>query len=222
MRLAFFGRMGTGKTTAAKYLVENHGFQRVSLASPVKAVGAIRDELPEELWRDALILWAGKLLPDPIYDKVVNGWYHGMKPRQYLAELWYQDLKFSKDRREMYQRIGTDSGRRINPYIWINWFARHLPDGNLVVDDVRFRNEMNALRDLSFKVIEMRLPQEVRVVRLVERDGFFDPTTQGHASETELEGITGDAVIHNDQETPESLGYLLDEIVTAPGVHVGS
>lgn len=38
MNVGFVGRMQTGKTTSAEYLVNNYGFSRVSIAEPVKEI----------------------------------------------------------------------------------------------------------------------------------------------------------------------------------------
>lgn len=40
LRIAFIGRMGEGKTTAANYLVMNHNFKKYSLADKVKAIAS--------------------------------------------------------------------------------------------------------------------------------------------------------------------------------------
>jgi dephospho-CoA kinase len=223
VRYAFFGKMGSGKTTAAQYLVEEHGFKRVSFASPLKKIGELKDILVPDMYYDWLYKWAMDLLPDRVYGMHFTGWMEGKSTREWLVDRWIEDFQESKDTRELLQRIGTDSGRKANPEIWINYFARHLPDGNLVVDDLRFLNEAQALRDLSFKLIKLEQPEEDRVVRLATRDGFFDPATQGHASETELSNIEADAAIFNDRYLDlDQFHAVLDELVRTRHVHVGA
>jgi hypothetical protein len=220
-RIAFFGRMGSGKTTAAQYLVDEHGFQRVSFASPLKKIGELRETLFEDQWYDWLTQWTFKLLPEPIYGRRFASFNNGVSVREQLVVDWIKDFKESKDKRELLQRIGTDSGRKANPMIWVNYFARHLPDGNLVVDDLRFENEKKALEDLSFQIVKMVTPDEDRMIRLVERDGFFDPATQIHASEVELADAEGDATINNDRLLDiENLYGVLDEMARVPATHL--
>lgn len=188
------GPMGAGKTCAADYLVDQYEFKRVSLAEPVKAIDRIRDR-PKSEWDDLLMLAAQGLFPDPVYGKFEYLGY--CNAREYVADQWHGILSNVEDRRTRLQRIGTDVGRRVNPLVWILWFARHLPDGDLVVDDLRFENEVYALRDLAFKTVKILKPESLRVEHLVGRDGFFDPSTQGHASETELEGCVAGYQIDN-------------------------
>src|SRR5690606_36949048 len=38
MKVAFIGKMGSGKSTAAQYLVDRYGFVRLAFADPVKIV----------------------------------------------------------------------------------------------------------------------------------------------------------------------------------------
>lgn len=42
-RIAFVGKAGSGKTSAANYLVQNYGYRRVSVATPLKIIA-------EDLW----------------------------------------------------------------------------------------------------------------------------------------------------------------------------
>lgn len=57
--IAFAGPAGAGKTTAARYLVENYGFERVSFAAPLKRMLAAIG-LPEPATQEAKLA----ILPD--------------------------------------------------------------------------------------------------------------------------------------------------------------
>ena len=202
MRVGFFGKMGSGKTTASKFLVNAEGFRKESLAATLKQIGELRDEDWQKRM-GALYEHAFTLLPDPIYSSAFVQYDHPTygsfadTPINALVRLWNNDLASAEDMRELYQRLGTDSGRFIKPTIWIDHFARNLRDGNVTVDDIRFVNEGEALEKLGFLKVKVWTPEEVRQQRLRDRDGFYEEKRQGHASETELEEIEPDVLIEN-------------------------
>jgi dephospho-CoA kinase len=209
MRIGFLGKMGSGKTTAAKLLYTAMGYEKVSLAGPLKEIAKLREEGAEGIsLLNALYGYAFELLPDPIYQAANFTYTHPRTgepitttPIEMLVQLWLEDLQQAQNMRELYQRIGTDSGRFIKPAIWIDHFARNLKDGPSVVDDVRFVNEGWALGKLGFLKIKIAVPEELRQERLIARDGKFEESRQDHPSETELDQIIPDVVIHNISDT---------------------
>ncbi|MDP9439711.1 MAG: hypothetical protein M3P49_13390 [Actinomycetota bacterium] len=213
MRLAFVGPMGSGKSTASDYMVASKGFVRVSLAKPVKDVARVLTEQGDTPERDeALLRWATDLLPDPVYRWGLLG---EQSLRDRLVYSWKLDARTASSYRELCQKVGTDSGRAINDLIWINYMRRFLPDGNVTIDDLRFLNEYAALKDLGFVVVRLEISEDVRRRRLSERDGSFDPSTQGHASETELASIPHDHVISNNEDDVRALYRQLDQFYAA-------
>lgn len=212
MRIAFVGKMGSGKTTAANFLVEARDFTRVSLATPVKQIATIRDREPDvNKWSAYLLDWARELLPDPLYAE--DGYYAGGSAHSYLVVNWKKLLLEVEDSRELLQKIGTDVGRKVKPTIWIDHFCRNLADANLVMDDVRFLNESKAMGRLGFKIVKLNIGERYRKNRLLERDGFYAPELQGHASEVELDLIVPDFVIDNSYG-PEHLFGGINEVLT--------
>lgn len=54
------------------------------------------------------------------------------------------------------QTIGTEWGRGIiGDSLWVNAWRSTLPKGNIVVDDVRFENEADAVRELGGVVVRI-------------------------------------------------------------------
>lgn len=153
MIIAFTGKAGSGKSTAAKRLVEAHGFVRRRFASPLKdmllALGLSNDE--------------------------VDGAYKD-EPCELLG---------GKTPRHAMQTLGTEWGRElIDPYLWTRAWVKSLPsDGsNVVVDDCRFPNEVEAIKKMGGMV-----------VRIERRSNFVQD--QGHISEQHK--LTVDSVIGN-------------------------
>jgi len=177
MRIAFAGPRGTGKTTLADYLVKFHGFTRCSLAAPIKRIIA---EAPADSYErfEFLLRWAAELFPGRI---VLQARFATEAARVLAAE---------RDPGRRAQLLGTDVGRALDQEVWIRYLLEHLPDGHVVVDDVRFRNECEALRAAGFRLVRLTAPPDVLAARLAARPGERrDPS---HPSEHGLEGLSHD------------------------------
>lgn len=129
--LGISGWARSGKDTAADYLVENHGYMKVSFSTPMK----------EAMYR---------LNPRITVNEVVNtalrvgvdvyGW-EGLKER-------------SPDIRGLLQRFGTEVGRDMfDEDFWVDYALNSIPDGGkAVIADVRYPNEADAIKALGGKV----------------------------------------------------------------------
>ena len=120
------GRAGSGKSTAARYLVESHGFVRRPFAALLK--GMLR-----------YLLHAQGVSSD-VVERMVEG---------DLKEVPTPHLGGTTPRRAM-QTLGTDWGRALSPNLWIETWAASLAGlDRVVADDVRFENEATAVRGLG-------------------------------------------------------------------------
>jgi hypothetical protein len=125
--VAFTGRAQAGKSTAAAYLVERHGYTRVRFAGPLKdmmrAIGLDDAEIEGNLKEAPCVLLQGKTPR------------HAM---QALGTEWGRDC----------------IGPNFWVDIWSAQAARVIRQGGRVaVDDCRFPNENSAVRALGGRVI---------------------------------------------------------------------
>jgi hypothetical protein len=136
------GYAKSGKSTAAHHLVETRGFWRVPFAGPLKA----------------MLQAAG------LSQEHTDG---------HLKEVPC-DLLCGHTPRHAMQTLGTEWGRALGTDLWVNLWRikveRLMKAGDpVIVDDVRFPNEADAIRALGGKVIK------------IERPGIERPSS--HASE---------------------------------------
>lgn len=128
--VALTGAAGSGKSTATKFLVERHGYTLVKFAGPLKdacrALGLTDRHIEGDLKEEPCEMLCGKT------------------PR-YLM-----------------QAMGTELGRNlIGESLWVNlWRSRALAVmahgfGRVVVDDCRFPNEAEAIRQLGGMIIKL-------------------------------------------------------------------
>ncbi len=181
IRIAFAGAMGAGKTEAARYISERYGVENIPFSRPVKAVGAIRKEVQDESERYFNCGHAAQeILPE-------DAAFHEVR---LLAALWARDLEEAETERELWQRIGTDSGRFVRENLWVDYFERNLAeDQEIVQEGLRFENELDVLDRLGFTVVKIVCNRDVRRSRLVDRDGIVEPKRASHASEHGLHGL---------------------------------
>jgi predicted kinase len=177
--VAFSGPAGSGKTTAAMHLVENHEYRRIRFADPIKDMlrdfGLTFDQID------------GPLKETPC------------------------DLLCGKTPRRAMQLLGDEYGRQlIGSDIWVRAWERRLEeamlwnsDVRIVVDDLRYPNELDVLLRHDALIIRVHRPK----VRPVE----------SHASENHT--LFSQRVLINDS-TPSNfvnrLELLLDGSVQLP------
>lgn len=139
MIIGFLGFIGSGKDTAADYLVNFHGFRRDSFASTLKdAVACVfgwdrtllegRTKESRE-WREQPDIWWSERLGKPI------------TPR-YILQFW-----------------GTEVCRNgFHNDIWIASLENKIrkTNDNIVITDVRFPNEISAIKNAGGKVFRIK------------------------------------------------------------------
>ena len=130
MIIGFVGLIGSGKDTAADYLVNFHGFRRDSFATTLKdAVSAVFG------W-DRLML-EGRTAESRAWREQVDTWWAQRLNMPHLTPRW------------ILQNWGTDVLRNhFNDDIWIASLEHKLQHStnNVVISDVRFPNEIKAIR----------------------------------------------------------------------------
>lgn len=166
MIVGLLGRARSGKDTFASRL-EARGFVRTSFAQPLKDACRVLFGLTDAHLGDL------KDVADP------NLPTRSATPRQILQE------------------FGTDVMRKhYGDGFWVDRFVRDLPPGNVVVTDVRFQNEVDALRGLGGVIIKIERPGEPKM---------------SHASE-QVDDISADLVVVNDGSLEDFIAKV-DELI---------
>lgn len=203
-RIAVVGMMHSGKTTLASILVQ-FGFKRMPLAQELKESGlyAINQGLA----------------------------YYGLPP------LEMEDVERDKGAfRTFWQWFGTDLFRNYLGLTehWVNLLSDNivdvelgaqrygLPEQDLVVDDVRFHNEVAALRDIGFHVVRINRPEDERMASIkadLRSKGFSDEDIPfklreilNHDSERFVQELDVDQEIWNDgsiEKLTRNVDYML-------------
>jgi len=172
MIIGVCGFQSSGKDTIADYLIREHNFIRLSFASVLKDIISIifdwpRDKLEgltkeDRLWREQIDPWWSKTLEIP-----------NLTPRYIM------------------QYIGTDLFKKhFHTDIWVKIIENKINNlynnnnQNIIISDCRFENEINMIRQLGGKIIQVHrdppqwfykyrqgeYPEEVELIHKSEKD----------------------------------------------------
>ena len=203
MIIGISGFIGSGKDTAANYLVGFHGFRRDSFA------GALKDAVA------AVFGWDRELL-------------EGLTPearhwREQTDPWWAERLNMpTLTPRWVLQYWGTEVCRHgFHDDIWIAALENRLRSrtGNTVISDVRFPNEIKAIRNAGGRIICVERGVTPHWVELAVKANAGDTKARQwlvdnkiHASETAWVGTNFDQVIDNNRSV-ENLYTALKSLV---------
>jgi hypothetical protein len=136
MLIGLTGKAQAGKDTVAAHLVNNYGFTRVAFA----------DSLREMLY--AL---------DPIVAEDGLGY---IRLVELVDSLGWDEAKQVPEVRALLQRMGTDAVRAQDENFWVRRACEKIVSagGNVVVTDVRFPNEADAIGFMEGTVVEITRP----------------------------------------------------------------
>ncbi len=155
--IAFAGRAGAGKSEASSLLIRRHNFVQSKFAAPLKGM------------LTAMYEFAG-LCPDEIGDRLEG----------HLKEKPDRVLGGTSPRRAM-QTLGGEWGRdSVREDLWVSlWRAdaqRKLNAGlSLVVDDLRYPNEADAIRELGGEIWKIEGAARRHVPAHPSEEFDFDP-----------------------------------------------
>lgn len=164
------GRKRSGKDTFAERLVSEHGFTRVAFADTMREV--------------ALAL-------DPLV-----GFSTATRLSELVGSIGWERAKLHPEVRRTLQRLGTDAGRNIlGEGIWVDAAMRKVGaiDGPVVITDVRFPNEVDAVLKAGGNLVK------------IERPG--SAPSDPHPSETALDDYPFPIVIQNSGTVEDLKAY---------------
>lgn len=169
--IGLIGSAGSGKSLVGRRLAEKHGYSVLRIAEPIKRMLTVGLGLTAEQLD-------GRFKQDPLAD------FGGLTPRQIM------------------QTLGYEWGRRsVHPDIWITIWRRayEASTGPVVVDDMRFAEEAEVVRQLGGAIWHVYRPSLV---------------VGEHPTERFARDARADVTITNTSTVPELL-LAVDEALAA-------
>jgi len=188
LKIAIAGKAGSGKSTAANYLVEQ-GFQKRALADKLKELCSLHREIHDNFEMDwsehpELMRHVSDLFPE---FSLASRW--GVTSE--LWEVFASRTPVEGKDRSILQYVGTDIIRGYKDTAWVEYLIRTTDcDDYIVVDDVRFKDEFYMLKEAGWTMVFCAVPDDVRASRL--EAAYGRPLTEeevNHPSERDLDDL---------------------------------
>jgi hypothetical protein len=192
------GFKGAGKDTIADYLVKEYDFTKLSFARLLKESAAALFGVPVDRWEE----WKNDPAMEVLIQRNLNQEIGLARLRGEEPPLDLPHVRMTV--REFLQRYGTEAHREIFGFDF--WVDQALPEhanwqfGRYVFSDARFENELDRIRSLGGRNIQVLRPSS--------------DTGDGHASEVRPPDHLIDYIIDNSGSMIELYG-IIDSIMQA-------
>lgn len=213
MIIGISGFIGSGKDTVADYLVNFHSFRRESFA------GTLKDAVAYIFGWDRQLL-EGRTKESREWRERVDVWWAERLDMPHLTPRW------------ILQHFGTDVCRMsFHDDIWIASLENKLrkTTDSVVISDVRFPNEIKAIRNQGGKIIRVTRggnPHWYKIAEIVNRGPEFNLSWQlyknlldaynVHPSEYSWVGTEFDVVLENHNTIDELYNNIKSLVLNAP------
>lgn len=204
MLIGVVGFIGSGKGTVGD-LLEQKGFIKDSFAKPLKDACAV------------MFGWPRDLLEGDTEES--RNW------REQPDDFWSEKMGKKFSPRLALQLLGTEAGREVfHKDIWVNSLLKRAGDKNVVITDVRFKNELKFIQKNNGIVVRVKRGPEPEwyedAIKVNKGDRYIGWALAKdrlkrkgiHVSETDWVGSKFDYTIENDG-TLEDLGKKVDGLL---------
>ena len=204
MLIGVVGFIGSGKGTVGD-LLEQRGFIKDSFAKPLKDACAV------------MFGWPRDLLEGDTEES--RNW------REQPDDFWSEKMGKKFSPRLALQLLGTEAGREVfHKDIWVNSLLKRAGDKNVVITDVRFKNELKFIQKNNGIVVRVKRGPEPEwyedAIKVNKGDRYIGWALAKdrlkrkgiHVSETDWVGSKFDYTIENDG-TLEDLGKKVDGLL---------
>jgi hypothetical protein len=137
--IGIIGKARSGKDTAARYLVTQHGFTSLAFADPLKEMA---------------------LNTNPF---IPTGYGVTVRLQTLIADVGWEYAKDNYPEVRRYLQTLGQSIREADSQFWVDAMRRRIDSGTgrLVVTDVRYRNEAYMLRSRGFTLVRIVRPERL-------------------------------------------------------------
>lgn len=182
-KIAFAGRIRSGKDTAADYiasLYEKAGYapQKIGFADAIGGVietyfpGAFDKGKPREHYQ------------------LIGQWFRQLDPDVWVNQLF----KRVNSRIDLFEQYGTE-------------------EAAIIVNDLRQKNELDRLHEEGFVTVKIIAAEWTRVKRIEEKGDVYSQEALDHPTEVSVDGLQTTYTIYNDgsyEELTRKLDRLFD------------
>jgi dephospho-CoA kinase len=211
LKIGLLGRMASGKTTLSEFFIDKYKATRVAFADALK-----EDLIKYALTPDGTIIKSRDRALLQNYGQLRRGELSTIDLSPYRI-LYNDNGKFIMEELELEHKFQLGW---CYPEIWIDEAIKKALElattSNVIIEDIRRKNEAEALRKHGFSVIKINASDEARKNRLIQRDGYYHESSLHNISESEVDDIPYDFIIDNNEDNENSLNELATIVTMIP------
>jgi cytidylate kinase len=188
-KVAFSGKMCSGKTTMAEYLVNNHGFTRVAIGDQIKKVSNM---MIEDM--AALQKYLNEMTPE--FSEEIYAEFAEYKELNKDAVFVKQGPVYVKNEayRGLTQKTGDIVRSKYGSDVWIMLLMKEADkiienNGKVVCDDVRLKVEKEIFENEEYVLFKLEIDVEEQEKRILNMYNTYDPKALEHKTETDLDDV---------------------------------
>lgn len=182
--IGLVGPMCSGKTTLANHLHEHFQYTVLSYAMPLKRIVALWD-MPDELETFIYSMpWKNKLIAEYVTKAVLQA-----------CDEFKDELTSGKKPRNFLQCVGNEILRATDNNIALKCMDEKIAGCNYVIDDIRFQNELDFVKEHRGITVRCYVDEKVRQSRIERLYGAQADNIMSHESEKAHESLKTDYVI---------------------------
>lgn len=145
-----------------------------------------------------------------------HGWFDRFAfadPIKEITRTYFPETENQEKPRHHYILIG-ELFRSLDPDVWVKNLITRIRRGswdkpdNIIVTDLRRRNEYDALKAEGFTIIKVTADDKVRKERILSKGETFKPEEFYHATETGIKTIPHDYLIENNGTYDELMAEI--------------
>lgn len=179
-----------------------HGFRKMSFATPIKAIYKAMALPPFE--REVLIYG---LCAHYFGDELGYEFARWVATDLLCPGVPFEVTGKGDAGRAMMQNLGHGGREKFGKDIWLKAANKQVGTGQdmLVIDDVRYPNELEWAKERGFITVRLEIPQDVQRKRISRLYGDVSEERINHVTETLLDSADFDIVHHWRGETPQEV-----------------
>ena len=131
-----------------------------------------------------------------------------------VKNIAYELFNMEEKDRKLLQTI-ADYMKYIDKDVWVNYIIKQIQHkDNIIIDDLRFKNEVDSLKKLGFIIIGLHIDESTQQIRLREKyPNYIEHLdNKKHNSEVEYEGIDVNFRIYSDDKALNKIIHYLENV----------
>lgn len=216
-RIALSGKMTTGKSTLSQVLVEQMGFQIVSIGTTIKKTSTLLIDNKPLLFQYLKQMVKENHKAQELFFSLLTSYNNEFSQSEWTKNTEGELIK-SQSFRDLLQVVATTGRNLLGENVWCE-FAKNEAvlilenDTPVIIDDLRLPSEKQLFEQNDFYIIRLDIEKEEQLRRIYNLYGKIDEGLLNHPTEIALDDACFDFRIDTTHLTIEEVSKQLTHFV---------